>query len=488
MHRGIIGLATGGRNPEKKKPGRRIRKLTVDPKVALQRRIAAQREEERRAALMKRQEAARARAAEGGKSRTSIRKGSVAERGGRSGAKLISESIERVEAGPGMSSLPAKRVLTPTEKLLEELEALKTAKPEILEEVDITPKVDQPGKKTLAQKEKLREGKGSQQVASSDRTPRGGRVVKTDYGPGQPAARAMTTADRLEARKAAFQANPKELERLQEALRVLDNAETSEARKAAEAEIDKIVKKVTGKGDYGRWVDPSGHFYSDIDDETRRRTGVIKARTAGETEVDALEKGIKKQLQSADDDTRRVILDGLEETFIPVMRENAEKIAKSGGSVRSGHIMPEYIFNDNADLSIKKKLNDWFKFLRNNTGRGPIRPSVVHETISNIIEKHGIKIATGLLATGALATGVAPLAAAGVAITGGILDNLMSPELMGLGEIPEPEDLTNKQKMQYYENLMAPDLGMMSPDLDFEKLFDDKPAPGTPILDILGIR
>ena len=35
---------------------------------------------------------------------------------------------------------------------------------------------------------------------------------------------------------------------------------------------------------------------------------------------------------------------------------------------------------------------------------------------------------------------------------------------------------------------MAPDLGMMSPDLDFEKLFDDKPAPGTPILDILGIR
>ena len=28
------------------------------------------------------------------------------------------------------------------------------------------------------------------------------------------------------------------------------------------------------------------------------------------------------------------------------MRENAEKIAKSGGSVRSGHIMPEYIFND----------------------------------------------------------------------------------------------------------------------------------------------
>ena len=488
MHRGIIGLATGGRNPEKKKPGRRIRKLTVDPKVALQRRIAAQREKERKAALKKKQEEARARAKEGGKSRTSIRKGSVAERGGRSGAKLISESIKKVEAGPGMSSLPAKRVLTPTEKLLEELEALKTAKPEILEEVDITPKVDQPGKKTLAEKEKLREGKGSQQVASSDRTPRGGRVVKTDYGPDQPAARPLTTADHLKVRKAAFEASPKELERFREALRVLDNAETSEARKAAEAGVDRILRRVTGKGDYGRWVDPLGNFYSDIDKETGKRIGVVKAPTPGEAELAALEKGIKGQFQKADDGTRRVILDGLEETFIPVMRENAEKIAKSGGSVRSGYIMPEYIFNDNADLSIKKKLNDWYKFLRNNTGRGPIRPSVVHEIVTNIIEKHGVKIATGLLATGAMATGTGPLAAAGVAITGGVLDNLMSPELTGLGELPEPENLTNKQKMQYYDNLMAPDLGMMSPDLDFEEFFGDKPEPGTPMLDVLGIR
>ena len=40
----------------------------------------------------------------------------------------------------------------------------------------------------------------------------------------------------------------------------------------------------------------------------------------------------------------------------------------------------------------------------------------------------------------------------------------------------------------YYEDLMAPDLGMMSPDLDFEELFGEKPEPGTPMLDVLGIR
>ena len=255
--------------------------------------------------------------------------------------------------------------------------------------------------------------------------------------------------------------------------RVLTQAERLELQRAGKI------------SDATKWVSPDGEFYRD---KTAAKGGLTAAVNE---QKNALEKGVKIQLRNAAKDATLMekILKGLEIRFFPVMKDVATEIKKNGGDPKSGYHMPGYLFDETPDLPIKTKLNDWYKFLKNNVGRGRIRPTVVRKAIADIIKVHGVKIGAGLLAGGALATGgVGPLAAAGVALTGGVIDNLLSPVLMGESEMPELEDLPNERKMQYYENLMNQESPLSDPNIDFDRFFEDTPEPGTPMLDVLGIR
>ena len=54
---------------------------------------------------------------------------------------------------------------------------------------------------------------------------------------------------------------------------------------------------------------------------------------------------------------------------------------------------------------------------------------------------------------------------------------LMAEE-MGSGDVPEASMTPAEREAMtsYYEDLMAPDLGMLSPDINFEGLFGDQPT------------
>jgi len=68
------------------------------------------------------------------------------------------------------------------------------------------------------------------------------------------------------------------------------------------------------------------------------------------------------------------------------------------------------------------------------------------------------------------------------------LEIAVTPEKLGSGQLPEDPEFTDEELIRYYSDLLGPDSGIMSSDLDFEQFFDNQPEPGTPMLDVLGRR
>ena len=178
-----------------------------------------------------------------------------------------------------------------------------------------------------------------------------------------------------------------------------------------------------------------------------------------------LKEKIEDPLKGADAATQSRVARGLEAEFTGMLEEDARKVVDAGGRVTPGHAAPEYIFNRRAvsidDVPAGKKIKDWLDYLRNNTGRGRVTPDAVQKVVGNLMKRGGAAI-LGLLGS--------PLM--DVAEFG-----LMAEE-MGSGDVPEASMTPAEREAMtsYYEDLMAPDLGMLSPDINFEGLFGDQPT------------
>ena len=103
--------------------------------------------------------------------------------------------------------------------------------------------------------------------------------------------------------------------------------------------------------------------------------------------------------------------------------------------------------------------------------------------LKRFLAKYGdfpsMKKIMSVLPFSAVAGAFSPLDALEIAVT---------PEKLGSGQLPEDPEFTDEELIRYYSDLLGPDSGIMSSDLDFEQFFDNQPEPGTPMLDVLGRR
>jgi len=181
------------------------------------------------------------------------------------------------------------------------------------------------------------------------------------------------------------------------------------------------------------------------------------------------------------------ILKTLEKELTDPLRKEARTTQLRGGQNTSGHSAPAYIFNSKTvpvdEVPVATKIKDWVKFLNNRGGKGKITGAMVKNIIKTAGKATAVAIGAALFPPTAIASAAQNLA-------------LFATDL-GDGSTPEsfyPDWEERQQEEQeamasYTKDLMDSGFDLASnPDIDFDRFFEDTPEPGTPMLDVLGIR
>jgi hypothetical protein len=306
-----------------------------------------------------------------------------------------------------------------------------------------------------------------------------GPVNRTAAGPGMPRKETPKVYILSDGTKTA----PMTRARANELDQLTDNPRGARLRKFQKKFVSPAFDPLTGEFDAAKLSEINKKTTVSFDPYTGTYTEtpgkMVAADPKNWTPEQVLKQTIEKPLEGANDATLKVVAEGLEDQFVGTIEQEAKKVATSGGRVTAGHAAPEYIFNRRTvpitEVPVGQKIKDWLDYLRNNAGRGKITPNVVGKAVGKLINTKAM-----------MAAGAALLGKMG----GPLVDQVLAVEELGDAGLPEPP-MTQAERnamTSYYEDLMAPDLGVMSPDLDFEEFFGDKPEPGTPMLDVLGIR
>ena len=322
-------------------------------------------------------------------------------------------------------------------------------------------------------------------------------VNRTSAGPGSPGVEPGGTPPKLrkyvlangQVTKKITLADAKELDKLGLLKKTGKPGATLPVKKNFQRKfVSPGFNPVTGEFDKTSKLPPGGQrlqsqpYTPNPDPEHAPRRASVKDKIKVPTKIN-----ITQEFNAYNSEQQNKILKTLEKELTDPLRKEARITLRNGGQNTSGHSAPAYIFNSKTvpvdEVPVATKIKDWVKFLQNRGGRGNITGAVV----KNIMKTAG---KAGALALG---TVLFPPTAIGVAAQ----NVALWPTDLGDGSTPESfyPDWEEKQQEEqqamasYTKDLMGSGFDLASdPNIDFDRFFEDKPEPGTPMLDVLGIR